>query len=74
MDSHGQKKVKFTLLPFTVWKIRDFSVNQILREINYGEIGSSKNVVFAISGTLQKVQKFMKITNCVKMAVFEPLD
>ena len=52
-------------------KFQDFSVTQILREINFGEFRSSKNAIFAIFGTpnfidlvnfsLQKVQKFMKI-------------
>ena len=56
---------------FTVWKFQDFSITQILREINFGEIRSAKTAVFAIFGTLnfvnlvnyslQKVQKFLKI-------------
>ena len=33
---------------FTVWKFQDFSVIQILLEIDFGESGSSKNAVFAI--------------------------
>ena len=51
-----------------MWKIQDFSITQILREINFGEIRSAKTAGFAIFGTLnlvnyslQKVQKFMKI-------------
>ena len=53
------------------WKFQDFSVTQILREINFGESRTSKMAVFAILGALnfvnlenlgiQKVQKFMKI-------------
>ena len=35
---------------FTVWKIQDFSITQILREINFGEIRSAKTAVFAIFG------------------------
>ena len=31
-----------------MWKFQDFSVIQILREINFGESRSSKNAVFAI--------------------------
>ena len=55
----------------TVWKFQDFSVTQILREINYGESRNSKTVIFVISGALniinlvicrlQKVQKFIKV-------------
>jgi len=55
--------------PYTVWK--DFSIIQILREINFEESKSSKNGIFAIFGGLslvnlanfsfQKVKKFSKI-------------
>ena len=55
----------------TLWKFRDFSVIQILREINFGESRSCKTAVNANLGaltfvtlanfSLQKVQKFMKI-------------
>ena len=51
-----------------MWKFQDFSVIQILREINFGESRSTKTAVFAISGSLyfdnllniclQKVKKF----------------
>ena len=65
-------------------KFQDFSVIQILREINLRESRSSKTSVFAILGalnfvdfvifSLQKVQKFIKIkigaSKCVKMADF----
>ena len=34
--------------PITVWKFYDFFVNQILREINFGESRSSKTADFAI--------------------------
>ena len=54
-----------------MWKFQDFSVTQILREINFGESRTSKMAVFAILGALnfvdleklgiQKVQKFVKI-------------
>ena len=33
---------------FTVWKFHDFSVTQILQEINCGESGSSTTFIFAI--------------------------
>ena len=36
----------------TVWKFHDFSVIQILREINFGESRSFKTVVFDILGAL----------------------
>ena len=55
---------------FTVWKNQDFSVIQILREINFGECESSKTDVFAIfealnfvdlqNFSLQKVQNFTR--------------
>ena len=55
----------------TVWKYHDFSVTQILREINFEEYKSSETGVFATLGAVkminflnvsfQKVQKFIKI-------------
>ena len=39
----------------TVWKFHDFSVIQILREINFGESRSSKTAIFVISGALNFV-------------------
>ena len=36
----------------TVWRFRDFSITQILREINFGESRSSKIAIFAILGVL----------------------
>ena len=55
----------------TVWKFQDFSVIQILREINFGEFRSSKfavcailralNLVHLVKFSLQKVQKCLKI-------------
>ena len=51
----------------TVWKNHNFSITQILREINFGESRGSKNAIFAIFAamnlvdlvifSLQKVQK-----------------
>ena len=56
---------------FTVWKFQDFSVIQILCEINFVEFMSSQTAVFAILGaqnfvdlvefSLLKVQKLIKI-------------
>ena len=56
---------------YTVWKFQDFSVTQILREINFGVSRISKVAVFAILGALnfislvilhlQKRQKFKNI-------------
>ena len=55
----------------TVWKIQDFCITQILREINFVDSRSAKTGAFAILGAvnfvhlvnfyLQKVQKFIKI-------------
>ena len=39
----------------TVWKFHDFSVIQILREINFGESWGSKTAIFAIFGALNIV-------------------
>ena len=54
-----------------LWKFQDFSVTQILREINSGQSKSSKFDVFTILGdlnfvawvkfSLQKVQKIIKL-------------
>ena len=54
-----------------VWTFQDFSITQILREINFGELRSSTTAAFTILGalnfvnlvifSLQKMQKCMKI-------------
>ena len=44
----------------TVCKFHDFSVTQILREINFWESRRSKNVVFAI----YRVLNFVNLVNC----------
>ena len=46
----------------TLWKFQDFSVAQILREINFGESRSSKTAIL-INFSLQKVHKIIKIKN-----------
>ena len=55
----------------TVWKFQDFSITEILREINFGDSRRAKIAVFAILGAVNfdhlvnfsilKVQKFIKI-------------
>ena len=40
---------------FTVWKFQDFSVTQILCEINFGESKSSKTAGFAFFEALDSV-------------------
>ena len=71
-----------------MWKLQDFSVSQILREINFAESRTSKTALFAISGALnfvelvnfnvEKVQIFTKIkiraSKCVKMAHYALLE
>ena len=66
----------------------DFSVTQILREINFGESGSCKRAVFAnleawhfvdlVHFSLEKVQKCINITiqslKMSRMADFETLN
>ena len=61
----------FTCYQFTVWIFQDFSVTQILREINFGEFRSSKTAIFAIKGALNFVylvdislQKWKQIIKC----------
>ena len=75
------KIVKILGLLCTVWKIQHFSVIQILREINFGESGSSNIAAFAIFGalnfvalvnfSLQKLQKFMKNHNSKTLNVLK---
>ena len=57
----------------TVWKFQDFSITQILREINFGGSRSANPAICAILGamklvnlgnfSLQKMQKFIKFKN-----------
>ena len=49
----------------TVWKFQDFSVTQILREINLGAFRCCKTALFAILGALSYVKmcKNLKIMN-----------
>jgi len=50
------KLFSFSTLPhFTVWNFQDFSVTQILREINFEKCRSSKTAYFAILGALNFV-------------------
>ena len=56
-----------------MWKFQDFSITQILREINFWDSRSAKTAIFSILGavnfvnlvnfSLQKVQKFIKNQN-----------
>ena len=59
----------------TVWKFQDFSITQILREINFGEFRSAKIAVFANFGALKKCKNACKsqfrASKCIKMADFE---
>ena len=72
----------------TVWNFLDFSVTQILREINFGKSRSSKTADFAILGALNFVHvvnfclkkckhskkvKF-RASQFVKIAYFQMLD
>jgi len=72
---------------YTVWKIQNFRVTKILREIDFGEYQSSKNAIFTILRALKlwfcvvlafkiaKIHKKSKFraSKCVKKAVFGPL-
>ena len=56
-----------------MWKFEDFSITQILREINFEESRSCKTVVFSISGALifvNLVNFSLNKLQCVKMADF----
>ena len=44
-----------------MWKFHDFSVTQILREINFRESSSSKTAFFAIQGALNFVDLIFDI-------------
>ena len=44
-----------------MWKFHDFSVTQILCEIDFGESRSSKTAIFAILGPL----KFVDLVNFI---------
>ena len=54
-----------------MWKYQDFSITQILREINFADFRSAKCAIFAyletvifvnlVNFSLQKVQKFIKV-------------
>ena len=69
-----------------MWKFQDFSITQILREINFGEFRSSENAVFAyfrllifvnlVNFSLKKVQKIIENQNSepLNMADFALLD
>ena len=67
--SSDLQKLKY--LKFIVWNNQDFSVTQLLREINFENLEALKKPIFAILGALkivnlvnfsfQKVQKYIKI-------------
>jgi len=69
----SKKKIFFFFvnLQATVWKFQDFLITQILREINFVDLRSTKTAVFDILGAvdfvyllnfrLYKVQKFVKV-------------
>ena len=51
----------------TVWKFHDFSITQILREINYGEYRSPKNGSYCFFGALNFVfGSFSAFKKCKK--------
>ena len=57
----------------TVWKFQNFSVIQILREINFGECRNYESVVFAILEALNLVDflnlSFQKVTKYIKIKI-----
>ena len=63
----------------TVWKFQDYSVVQILREINFGESRSSKTAVYAILGAMNfydlvKICKPPAPSKSAKIQNSEPLN
>ena len=67
MQFFSHFKWKATMHP-TVWILQNFSVCQILREINFGKSRSSETCIIAILGALnlvniglQKAQKYINI-------------
>ena len=46
--------------PTTVWKFQNFAITQILREINFGDYGSTKTAVLIHL----KALKFANLVNC----------
>ena len=62
----------------TVWKLQDFSLTQLLREITFGESINSKNAVFAVLGTLNfvplvnfRIQNAQKLINTQRLWMFK---
>ena len=51
---------------YTVWKFQDFSITQILREINFGGSRSSKITMFAILGALNFEEKKFRVYELLK--------
>ena len=49
------KMCMFTYYVYTVWRFQDFSVTQIIREINFGESRNSKTAIVAILRALNLV-------------------
>ena len=47
-EDFGNFYVKLRVITFTVWKCRNFSANQILREINLRDFRSSKAAISAV--------------------------
>ena len=56
----------------TVWKFQDFTVIQILREINFAKCRSSKLAVFAIFGArILFIWYISAFKNCKKVIEFK---
>ena len=49
-----------------MWKFHNFSVTQILREIDFGEYRCSKYAVFAVLGALNKVNLVNLVKNSLR--------
>ena len=56
----------------TVWKLQDFSVTQILREINFGHVEHTKTAILNIWAALNL--KFLDIFDFVKCEIPKNLE
>ena len=63
---------------FTVWKFHDFSITQILREINFGDSRSAESAIYTILGAVNFVLLVIfsleKVQNVIKNQNSEPLN
>ena len=64
---------KLSQVQYTMWKVQDISVSQILREINNGESRSYNTALFVILGALNFVN-FVNLTLSNSAKIQKPLN